>query len=227
MTIKLPFRKLAAAALFVSTDETRVVLTGVRIEPKPYGVLIIGCDGRRIVFIRHEIEALDETLKGPILIPAALINRLGVRLADETFFDEEGTQERQCTNPPWQDCTVSVFGLEVSIRLEGSHGVIGNLLEPDRYPPTAQVIPTTPIEPYKVASFSASFMADYEKACRWLSGDGSCSVLAAGHQRVHGGDHAGIYSVRMETCPDFYSVLMPVKVDNALVAVAVPDWLKA
>jgi len=227
MHIKLPFRKLAAAALFVTTDETRFVLTGVRIEPKPYGVLIIATDGRRIVFIRHEIQALDQTLKEPILIPAALINRLGIRTADEIIEDEEAGPERQPTEPPDRDCLVTVAGKDVTIRLDGeiSHGVIGHLVE-GLYPNTDKIIPRTRPDSYKVWCFNGGFMEAYRKAGHWLAPYAG-AVVMAGHEQAEDTPHARVYSVRLNGCPDFYSAMMSVKLPDALELVAVPDWLKA
>ena len=120
---------------------------------------------------------------------------------------------------------VTVTGKDVSIRLEESHGVIGSLIDYP-FPPVMHVIPITPPEAYKVSSFSARFMEAYQTAGRWLSPHAG-AVLWSGHGKVAGCDHANVYSVRLNQCPDFYSVLMPLKVEKTLEAVAVPDWLKA
>lgn len=224
MTIKLPFRKLAVAALFASTDETRFVLNSVRIEPKPYGVLLIATNGRQATFIRHEC-IVDPNFIKPILIPSTLINRLGIRTVDEIFEDEDAGPERQPTEPPSLDCEVTVTGKDLSIRFEKSHGVIGETIDL-AFPTMLQVIPATPPEAYKVSSFSGSYMLAYEKAARWLAPFVG-AILCAGHSRSDEFDHAGIYSIRIKGCPDFYSVLMPVKTEKSLEAVDIPDWLKA
>lgn len=54
--IRVNARLFAAAAICISTDETRYYLTGVRIEPHPEkGALLVATDGHRLIVI-HDVE---------------------------------------------------------------------------------------------------------------------------------------------------------------------------
>lgn len=167
MNAKINLNVLAAVSLFVSKEETRYYLNGVKLEIDADGVTYVATDGHRMFAFRDDLSADEErnTMRGEIIVPLAACKpfKLTARdLRSDSFAGLSG------------DCTASVHAFTRDEVSSGFKPIDGTFPDWRRVMPG--VIETaTP----GTVCFNWDYVATFEKAAKALD-LGSVSMVPNG-----------------------------------------------
>jgi len=70
----------------VSDDETRYFMNGVYLEKSGQGLVMVATDGRRLAFVKRELEASIPDFKG-VIVPPKVLSLVSKRAADEGLIE--------------------------------------------------------------------------------------------------------------------------------------------
>ena len=193
----VPHDAALAVAPFISKDETRYYLSGVNVASGDgNSVLCVATDGRRMGIQRADGICLKAAT---VRVPAALKTDRVIWLV---IYGKGGSAT---------DGSVGLVAAEtaeeaLSTPIEEALAAFADSLIDAEYPDWRRVVPSKP------DGKTAGFNADYVRAFARKKGD----ALS-----ISNFDPAAPNIVLRPNDPDFFGVLMPMKVDNA----KVPAWL--
>lgn len=214
-TLLIPPNILKAAALFASTDETRYVLNGVRIEISGKGrVLAVATDGRRLLAINAtdecEIQWPPDYKGGDVAftVPMTLIEALPPAVV--------GVGRLQVTD---DGKTVTAKGKR-TVTVD-SHGEVV-------YPKWRDVIPSGPEEPMPFLDVNAGLLNAYLKVISLLRGNGSVRITQTAPIIAGTKDEKkkvmGPFLIRSgDSRPEWFGILMPMRGNQVA---GTPSWLE-
>ena len=234
VSFTLPFSKLRAAALFASTDESRIAINGVHVEqPQPGKILIVATDGRRLAVIRHELDEPVESF-ADFTIPLGLIRQADptgtIRayndLANELGFGDHSDWPGDLN----EDAPVRVTFDGQNISIAATAGSVVTFTAKcltfggGLFPKWRQVLsPITGPVNHRVA-VQGRFIAEFGKAAHILNQNTGTIVTTGYGTQTNDCDNAAIVAIRFTGTPGFFGVLMPVRIDAKAVAM-IPEWL--
>ena len=182
-TIEIDARILNAMACLVGRDQSRHVLTGIKLEFGKEDIKLIATDGRLMGIYR--IESKQEQV-GDIVLPVDWL----------WMFKLDSRRSSMMTlQIDEQDFKVTFKSRNISGRLiEGS------------YPTWRQCIPTGPIQSPKEFCFSANLASRFQRAFQILKPGSAASFKI----KAHSNNEIGPFSILGQD-PNFYGLLMPLR----------------
>jgi len=193
--------ELCAARLFASSDLSRLVLNGVRVEVRSGGVVLVACDGRSLAVLRSEQLAEEGTYA--LIIPSDTIDRVktktkktSVLFAD--YDDEAGT---------------------ISFSMPGVFTLRSEVID-GTYPNWRMTLPTVSGSDSAGAAIpdlcvNPELFQRLLKAGKLLGRTDGVSVRFTGPN--------GAIEVKLCNVPQFYGLIMPMR--NVDPAIPHPGWL--
>jgi len=154
---RIPWGYLIAASKASSTDETRLSICSVRIEPEDWFIRVIATNGRILAALRF--KSVNAKKEDPISIPTEVLSR--------GWFDKDDLVD------------ISVEGEMTSIADGLGQGISFQTFKPE-YPKWRQVIP--PRDKVRLGfsrSFDPTLLSKLQQACDEING-GKLSMFATG-----------------------------------------------
>lgn len=203
--------ELQAMKLFASSDESRFLLTGICFEVFQHQTLLVAADGRRLSVLRSEAagEASGAQQCEQFIIPSGPI----ARLKREDRGRHSHKNQVYCTF----DTDARTYELN---HRESGYTIHGRLIE-GSYPSWRGVLPQGEPKVPPVVGLSLEFMAELRVAGQLLGS--KARQFAANHYAGTGGDPFGRWEVQIVDVPNFYHIVMSVKVSNRP---AKPNWIE-
>lgn len=190
--------EVRAAMLFASTDETRFVLNGVKIEVHPgKQPLLIATDGRRLAAIE---TVADQGTFGESDVDFEIILSTQF-LKPLTAFAKSQSSEMAFEFHPSDRIIANFVGGKCFVDCEQGAVIQGT------YPNWRQCVPTGRKQMVPHIGVNAEFIGDFAKAAKFM--DVETPIISV---NLIGKTDA--MDIRIEARPNFYGVLMPAKVDD-------------
>lgn len=187
--------------MFCSVDDSRPAIMGVRFErPKDGPTRLIATDGRCIVFIESKVPDDGGDYDG-FTVKASAIAAI-----PETVSGKEIVSAKDCA------LTLSVAGMY--IRFAFADGVIEI-----PFPNYHAVLPLADL-PVTMIQVNGDYLARFETAVNLFT-DGKQSPIV----RLHGESEP--VEIFADNCPNFYGLLMPLRMDGGTPGNALSRKLKA
>lgn len=220
--------ELEAMRPFMSEDESRYVLCGMRVEIHDGKTLLIATDGRRLAVLQSQCKfALPPQASSVgFIIPSQLFDRMQWK-TEHWVGDGYGGMEKGAygRNDPYNFVLIEFDSETNRVRLthQGPKYTVEADVIDGGYPNWRKVIPgDRPEQPTVVfRSINTEYLAAFGKAARSLEGGFETVTVW-----FHGGNDSvpGPVEVQSISVPYFYGVLMCCKTDVA--PPMPPDWLK-
>lgn len=204
--IRVNARLFAAAAIFVSTEETRYYLNGVHVTPHhEKGAVLVATDGHRLIVIHDEEGECTkaETINLPQPLRDALLDWI-VDTQDDEWGDDE---------------TIKILGTDRTLRVDDKgkpeiERLVRGLEDcriDGKYPEWQKVVPK-PFDGQRASpSFSGTYLGDFGRAAKLIS---KSHGTGADRLRVVGGGteaDAGLILFKQSFA---FGVIMPLKADK-------------
>ena len=218
-------RNLRALNRLASTDETRWVLNGIRVDAAPNRLILVATNGRALGAYHHgkEFEYSAE-LPPPFTIPRALIESAckawpdGITQAE----DEMGREFNTETHPP--DVTVE-YHADKTVTIAGPDMTLKGMALDGKYPDWRIVLPSVGQAP-KHANLNPMYLGVFADVARDFQGAlGNGCICLRGYASD---DNRAPFSVHFPRVP-FVGLLMPMAMDDAKNPEGydtIPTWLK-
>lgn len=216
-TFKLGITELWAMSLFMSEDESRLAICGVRIE-LPAGhnrARLIATDGRRLALL-ESAELIDSppTEGKAFTLPAALVRQCA-------GLEDKAPEKNDEVNGSYDEVTGAL-----NLRVNGSE-YTGTVPQAPaaKYPKWREVIPKT-VPPKQVPPvFPANliFLHSFQRALSALKGESS-RLRATTQVRVRAVSEP--FEITDRVFARFYGLLMPLNVNDDPEPAGAPDWAK-
>ncbi len=202
---------LKAMAILASTDETRDVLRCVYLDYFSDIPLLVSTDGHRMGIYNlkaYENDNLAPAKGGTFMIPASLIRQVPV---------ESRGKDMMVT------ITFSTSSVCLEYRKSGKDVSCASSLVEGCYPRWRNVIPDKPTAKLDVLLANADYVNDFQKVGKLISGQNVVYPVLVG-----GKDLASPINVYLDGVPEFYGILMPVRLNSGKKTHSEfkqPDWI--
>lgn len=182
--MKIDIRKLIAADIFASTEQTRFYLNGVFFEVKDGKASFVSTDGHRMIIFDFDCEGPDCS----VIIPSSLIKKIKL---DRHLDLGEITIE---TGAHYSDIKIDYYGATY-----GERAIDGT------YPDYRRILPADDLEQKGAAliGFNPAYLGSFDKLNKALG-----KKNAYIHLTIYGPDHA--VKVTSPDC-DYTAIIMPTR----------------
>lgn len=193
-------RVLNAMALFVSTDEARYALNGVRLELEGNQMIYVATDGR--IMALYHAEHPDQNWPAvQFILPHPIVNQL---------VDTE------------QNCPMEISDADgvLVVKFFLPHGVLECTNDNDglidsKYPNWRSVVPTGPICAIPHTTVKLAYLAKFATAAQCLDESYEPILQFRGLDQV--------VTVQLNGMPEFFGIVMPMRIETKLFPL--PEWL--
>lgn len=204
--------ELRAARLFCSNDETRFVINSILFEVSNNRILIVSTDGRRILALCCKCQAFEQVESVvKFAINKSVVDMLLTHRGFVDFNEDEDGEDIITENPIGFVFTLAVSDAgEIAVEIATPYGSVvateknGGLMA-GKYPDWRKVCRETPeAKPAGRISLNPDLLLDFKRAAKYLNRDANGVSLV-----FH--DDVNAIEIFSEKLPEFYGLLMPMK----------------